>query len=231
MPIHFLHPGRRPAFPEAVEPEPDGLVALGGALEPEVLLEAYGKGIFPWTGAHPIPWYSPDPRLVLFPSAVHVSRSLAKVLRRGVFEVRRDTCFGEVMTRCARQRRPGQAGTWITPNMLQAYGRLHAAGHAHSVEVFRDGTLCGGLYGIAIGRAFFGESMFAAVPDASKVALVTLCGWLADWRFALVDCQQVTGHLMRMGGVALRRQQFLQHLAAAVAAPAAWGVSAADSGR
>jgi leucyl/phenylalanyl-tRNA--protein transferase len=232
MAILFLHPGRSPLFPDEVHPEPDGLVALGGALTPEVLLQAYRRGIFPWTGAHPIPWYSPDPRLVLFPPDVHVSRSMRKLMRHGELTVREDTCFLEVMRRCALQSRPGQQGTWITTNMLATYGQLHAIGHAHSVEVYQAGALVGGLYGVSIGRAFFGESMFAAVPNASKTALIHLCRRLAERGFDLIDCQQVTGHLMRMGAVALPRRLFLERLRPAVAAEDAWGrVSPGDSGR
>ncbi len=226
MPLHLVRSDRVPAFPERYAPEADGLAALGGRLTPELILEAYQKGLFPWTGAAPIPWFSPDPRLVLFPRGVHVSRSLTKVLRRGHLEVRYDTRFAAVMDLCARQPRRQQTGTWITPNMVETYQRLHAMGYAHSVETYARGQLVGGLYGIAMGRAFFGESMVSAVPDASKVALVDLCGRLAAWGFHFVDCQQVTAHLLSMGALPLPRSEYLARLAGAVHEPDAWGAAA-----
>ncbi|MBI4821735.1 MAG: leucyl/phenylalanyl-tRNA--protein transferase [Deltaproteobacteria bacterium] len=209
-------------FPDDLEPDETGLVALGGELHPEILIEAYTKGIFPWTGAHPIPWYSPDPRMVLRPQSIHISRSMKKLLRRERFEVRFDSCFPEVMRRCKGIKRRHERGTWITPNMLVAYGKLHEMGVTHSVETFENGKLVGGLYGVAIGRAFFGESMFAAVDNASKIALISLCRRLATRRYLLVDCQQVTDHLTFMGGSPMPRRQFLDLLGRAVRGPSQW---------
>jgi len=216
MPVVFLDAGARPVFPDDLEPELDGLVALGGELRPDVVLEAYRKGIFPWTGKAPIPWYSPDPRLLLFPAEVHVSRSLAKALRSNRFEVRENERFTEVMKRCAAASRPDQHGTWITRNMIEVYSELHRAGFGRSVEVLEEKKLVGGLYGLAIGRAFFGESMFAAVPNASKIALVHLCRALEAEGCAFIDCQQVTPHLVRMGAVPISRATYLSLLARAL---------------
>lgn len=226
----LLPPGRRPMFPPAAEirPRPDGLVALGGDLAPETLLEAYHKGIFPWDGRFPYPWYSPDPRCVLVPGAFRASHSLVKLARRGRYRVVADTRFREVMTACARQPRPGQGGTWITRSLVDAYGALHDRGVAHSVEVLdADGTLVGGLYGLSLGRAFFGESMFARATDTSKLALGALCRALDAAGYAFVDCQQDTPHLRSLGAVTIPRSEFLERLAAATAAPDGWPEAAA----
>lgn len=219
---YLVDASRRPRFPDDLEPDEDGLVAIGGDLSEEAVLEAYSKGIFPWTGRPPIPWYSPDPRLVLFPADVHVSRSLQKTLRSQIYETVFDRDFAAVMDACRRIPRPRQRGTWITSNMVRTYGALFEHGHAHCVETLRAGELVGGLYGLAIGRAFFGESMFALEPDASKVALVALCRSLERSGFDLIDCQQVTPHLMRLGAVPISRAEFLQRLAAAMRPPAAF---------
>jgi leucyl/phenylalanyl-tRNA--protein transferase len=210
--VHFIRsfPGR---FPDGLEPDEDGLVALGGVLTPELVIEAYRKGMFPWTGDHPIPWFSPDPRLVLFPRDVHVSRSLRKVIRRGTYEVRFDHAFDQTIRACATTARRGSAGlTWITQNMIVTYGELHRQGVAHSVECYRDGQLCGGLYGLTFGKAFFGESMFARESNASKVALYALCERLRAMDFHFIDCQQVTPHLVSLGGVELSRAEYLRRL-------------------
>ncbi len=189
--------------------EPNGLLAIGGDLCSERLLLAYRSGIFPWFGPdQPILWWSPDPRLVLFPERLHVSRSLARVLRREQFTVTMDRDFAAVISECAAPRR-GQAGTWITKTMRDAYLRLHREGHAHSVECWQEGELVGGLYGVAIGRIFFGESMFARVPDASKVAFVRLVGQLEDWGYPLIDCQVHTEHLASLGASPLPRDEFV----------------------
>jgi leucyl/phenylalanyl-tRNA--protein transferase len=209
-----------PADPELRFPDvslalrdPDGLLALGGDLSCERLLLAYRSGIFPWFGPQqPVLWWSPDPRLVLFPEALRISRSLARVLRSNRFAVTLDTAFGAVIEQCAA-RRPGQAGTWITPEMRTAYLQLHAAGHAHSVECWLDGTLAGGLYGVAIGRIFFGESMFTRVSNASKVAFVRLVQQLQAWGFPLVDCQVHTSHLESLGATGMPRDTFVRLLA------------------
>ena len=199
--------------PDRALNEPDGLLAAGGSLNPSRLLRAYRQGIFPWySPGQPILWWSPDPRLVLFPEAINISRSLAKILRKGQFTVTADTCFEAVIAACAAPRAPGQ-GTWITPAMQRAYGRLHRLGHAHSIETWRQGELVGGLYGVAVGRVFYGESMFSRVSDASKVALTALATQLQRWDFAVIDCQMHTDHLVSMGAMAIPRPVFLQLLA------------------
>jgi leucyl/phenylalanyl-tRNA--protein transferase len=193
--------------------DPDGLLALGGDLSSERLLLAYRSGIFPWYGpGQPVLWWSPDPRLVLFPEALRVSRSLARTLRGGSFRVTLDTAFSAVIEQCAA-RRKGQAGTWITAEMRHAYQQLHRAGYAHSAESWQGDTLVGGLYGVAIGRIFFGESMFTRVSDASKVAFVHLVRQLQAWDFPLIDCQVHTRHLQSLGAVDIPRAEFVQQLA------------------
>ena len=199
-----------PEFPdvELAMQEPDGLLAVGGALSTEWLLQAYRHGIFPWYGpGQPILWWAPDPRLVLYPDQLHVSRSLAKVIRKGRYTVTLDAAFNEVVAACAAPR-PGQSGTWITPEMHEAYVRFHHEGYAHSAECWYQGELVGGLYGVAIGGIFFGESMFARATDASKVAFVALVRQLARWGFGLVDCQVHTDHLARLGATAIPRRVF-----------------------
>ena len=192
--------------------EPDGLLALGGDLSVERLLLAYSRGIFPWFGPdQPILWWAPDPRLVLEPAALKISRSLKKTLRQGKFEITMDMAFNGVIEACAK-RRPDQSGTWITAGMMKAYRELHSAGHAHSVECWHEGELAGGLYGVAIGRVFFGESMFTRVTDASKIAFVALTRQLERWGFPLIDCQVHTGHLESLGASMVPRQQFSQIL-------------------
>ena len=192
--------------------EPDGLLAVGGDLQPQRLLYAYRNGIFPWYGPdQPILWWSPDPRLVLFPDQLHVSHSLAKTLRQHRYNVTFDQAFAEVIRQCAAPR-PGQAGTWITPEMEAAYIELHRQGHAHSVECWQRGHLVGGLYGLAIGRVFFGESMFTRMVDASKVGFVTLVRQLERWGYRLIDCQVQTGHLERLGARMIPRREFTRLL-------------------
>ena len=199
---------------------PNGLLAAGADLSPGRLVEAYRNGIFPWfSEGEPILWWSPDPRMVLFPAELKVSRSLDKVLRKGNFEVRADTSFQAVMTACSAPR-PGQDGTWITAQMVQAYVRLHEAGIAHSVETWRDGELVGGLYGIALGRVFFGESMFSRATDASKVALVALVRQLEHWGFGIIDCQMKTRHLASFGAREVPRGEFTRRLQELVHYPA-----------
>ena len=194
--------------------EPNGLLAIGGDLAIETLLNAYRCGIFPWySPGQPILWWSPDPRAVLLPAHVHVSRSLAKRMRNGGFELCCDRDFAAVIDACATPRTPA-SGTWITPEMRRAYLALHADGHAHSIECRIDGRLCGGLYGVAIGRAFFGESMFSLERDASKVVLVTLCRWLCAWGYELLDCQIHSAHLASLGAHDITRAEFAQRLAA-----------------
>lgn len=189
--------------------EPDGLLAVGGDLSPGRLLAAYRQGIFPWYNpGQPILWWAPDPRMVLFPAQLHISRSLARTLRQGKFQLTLDSAFAQVLAACAGPR-PGARGTWITPEMQAAYLRLHQLGHAHSIECWQDGKLVGGLYGVALGRVFFGESMFSHQTNASKVALVTLVQQLAAWGFALLDCQIHSPHLQSLGAGTISRERFV----------------------
>lgn len=224
--------GADPDFPSLSSAlvEPNGLLAAGGALSPRWLLAAYSRGIFPWfSQGEPILWWSPDPRLVLLPEEIHISRSLRRVLRRGSFEVRVDTAFAEVLQGCAAPRKDG-AGTWITPAMHQAYLQMHELGYAHSVECWLGGELVGGLYGMALGRVFFGESMFAKRPDASKVALAHLTRLLAARGYRLIDCQMTTPHLLSMGAREIPRQLFSQAVtafSAETSAPQRWPHDAA----
>ncbi|MFM9968953.1 MAG: leucyl/phenylalanyl-tRNA--protein transferase [Burkholderiales bacterium] len=192
--------------------EPNGLLAMGGDLSPERILSAYRQGIFPWfSPGDPILWWSPDPRMVLYPSEFKVSRSLAKNLRNRSFEVRFDTVFGEVIDACAAPRGE-QPGTWITPAMRAAYMELHRLGYAHSVETWMDGSLAGGLYGVALGNMFFGESMFTRIRDASKIALATMIERFLRDDVALIDCQFHTEHLQSLGARAVSRAEFLRQV-------------------
>jgi leucyl/phenylalanyl-tRNA--protein transferase len=205
------------AFPDPRDADPSGLLAVGGDLSCERLLLAYSQGIFPWySEGQPILWHSPDPRTLLLPQHLHVSRSLRKALRRRRFEVRLDTAFAAVIGACARVPRRGQSGTWITEAMRRAYVALHREGFAHSAEAYEAGRLVGGVYGVSLGGAFFGESMFALRPDASKVAFVTLVAQLGRWRFDFVDCQMPSAHLARFGAVDWPRERFLEALAASL---------------
>lgn len=200
-------------FPDARSAHPDGLLAVGGDLEPATLLAAYRRGVFPWPAdGVDVLWWSPDPRAVLPPDGVHVSRSLARTLRRGRFRVTIDAEFDAVVAACAAPR-VGEDGTWITPAIRQAYGRLHRLGWAHSVEVWAEGTLAGGLYGVAIGALFAAESMFHRVRDASKVALVALAQHARAVGVRLIDVQMPTPHLASMGAVTVPREQYLDQLA------------------
>jgi leucyl/phenylalanyl-tRNA--protein transferase len=192
--------------------EPNGLLAVGGDLSPRRLLAAYRHGIFPWySEGDPILWWSPDPRMVLFPAELRVTRSLAKTLRNASYEVRFDTAFDEVMRGCAAPR-AGEPGTWITAEMRAAYGRLHELGYAHSAETWIEGELAGGLYGVAMGRVFFGESMFTRRRDASKIAFVHLVEHLRAADYGLVDCQMHTEHLASLGARTLPRREFSRRL-------------------
>ncbi len=207
-------------FPPLDQVGPEGLVAAGGNLSPEMLLSAYAQGIFPWySEGQPILWWSPDPRFVLFPGELHLPRSLNRVLKRETFEIRCDSAFERVIEACRTVPRTWQDGTWITPEMLEAYRRLHEMGYAHSVEAYREGELVGGLYGVSLGAAFFGESMFADVTDASKVAFVTFVRRLQAAGFFLIDCQVYTEHLARFGAVNLPRTEFVRLLDRALEQP------------
>lgn len=208
------------AWPSLERTRPDGIVAIGGDLKLPRLLAAYRRGIFPWySEGQPILWHSPDPRFVLPPSALHVPRSLAKLLKKGPYQLTLDTAFEQVIDACASTDRPGQNGTWITREMRNAYLELHHQGWAHSAEAWLEGQLVGGLYGVAIGGAFYGESMFAHAPDASKAAFTTLVRQLEAWGFGLIDCQQQTHHLARFGAVTWPRARFCAELARLVVLP------------
>lgn len=223
--IPFLHASD--PFPpvECALTDPNGLLAAGGDLSPARLLEAYYRGIFPWFGDDdPVLWWSPDPRMVLYGEELRVSRSLRRVLRSGRFRVTVDTAFPAVMAGCGEPR-PGQDGTWITPAMTAAYCRLATLGFAHSVETWLGDSLVGGLYGVALGRMFFGESMFARVTDASKVAFVHLVRQLERWDMPLIDCQMSTAHLASLGAREISRAEFISQLRRLVSrppAPAPW---------
>ena len=218
MPVYRL--GEALRFPPPEEADSSGLLAVGGDLSPDRLLLAYSNGIFPWPLVErPLLWFSPDPRMVLRPAELVVSRSLRKTLRRGGFEVRLDTAFHRVVHRCAEVPRRDEAGTWITTDMADAYAGLHELGFAHSAETWQDGELVGGLYGVSLGLSFFGESMFADRPDASKVAFVVLVRQLHAWGFDLIDCQVHTDHLARFGAREWTRRRFLTALQRSLTAP------------
>lgn len=200
-------------FPPVDHANPDGLLAFGGDLSPQRLIMAYANGIFPWYSEYePILWWSLDPRLIIRPGEMKVSKSLRHTLRSGKFEMRIDTNFREVMLHCANTPREGQDGTWIIDDMVEAYCHLYELGIAHSFETYQNDTLVGGLYGLAIGKAFFGESMFHTVTDASKVAFYHLHQFLRNNDFKLIDCQQETKHLMSLGAYSVPRSEFLKEL-------------------
>ncbi|MBW1987961.1 MAG: leucyl/phenylalanyl-tRNA--protein transferase [Deltaproteobacteria bacterium] len=218
MPVFAL--GEECVFPDPRLSRADGLIAVGGDLNTERLLCAYRQGIFPWYGpTEPILWWSPDPRMLLFPDRIHISRRLGRILRQGRFTFSMDRAFSRVIRLCAELRERLGHGTWLTPEMITAYEELHRQGYAHSVETWAGGELAGGLYGVSLGRCFFGESMFHLVPDASKAALAALAGQLTQWDFDFIDCQMVTGHLLRMGATPVSRRQFLRLLENALTRP------------
>ncbi len=207
-------------FPDPRLARSDGLLAVGGDLDPSRVLLAYAHGIFPWySEGQPILWHSPDPRFVLFPEELHVGRSLKKVMRKGHIDLTMDGAFAEVIDACARTPRPGQRGTWITRDMRSAYIELHRAGFAHSAEAWMNGQLVAGVYGVSIGRCFFGESMFSSVSDGSKVAFVALVRQLLRWDFELIDSQVRTQHLERFGGRAIPRSEYLELLDRLISSP------------
>lgn len=208
---------------DAALAEPNGLLAAGGDLSPARLIDAYRNGIFPWySDDQPLMWWSPDPRMVLFPAELRLPRSLKKRLRRHDYEIRTDSSFEQVMQACAEPRY-GQAGTWITTDMIAAYCGLQALGHAHSVETWIDGRLAGGLYGIAIGHMFYGESMFTRATDASKLALAHLVRQLGRWGYGMIDCQMKTSHLAAFGAREIPRVEFMHKLQELVNYPAPIG--------
>ncbi len=232
-------PWRLAASPDAPFPpadtalrDPDGLLAVGGDLHPRRLLNAYAGGIFPWFSEdEPILWWSPDPRMVFRTDGVHLSSRFRRQLRHSAWRVTADTAFVEVMQACAAAPRPGQDGTWISAAMVDAYGRLHAMGHAHSIEVWDGTALVGGIYGVALGTMFFGESMFSGVSGGSKVALAALAAILRGWGWELIDAQVENPHLLRMGASHLPREAFLAHVRQAVRQPGLPGAWTAAIGR
>jgi leucyl/phenylalanyl-tRNA--protein transferase len=226
MPVYRLDD--RLVFPPPELGPRRGPIAVGGDLRPDRLLLAYSMGIFPWEG-HPLRWHSPDPRMVLLASELHVSRSLEKTLRRGIFRVTFDTAFTDVMVACASAARPGQQGTWITPEMVDSYSELHRRGVGHSAETWDGDALVGGLYGLSLGTAFFGESMFAHTSDASKVAFVRLVRQLERWGIPLIDCQVHTPHLAGLGAREWPRRVYLEALRSALEKPTRLGPWRSDA--
>jgi len=211
MPVYLLDD--TPGFPPPHLAMENGLLAMGGDLSNERLLLAYQMGIFPWySEGEPILWWSPDPRLVLYPEEIHISKSLQKILKKGVFQVTLDLVFEQIIHACATIRRNKEEGTWITQEMMDAYIRLHNIGAAHSVETWFEGTLAGGFYGVALGRCFFGESMFARISNASKVALAKLADHLRSLSFHMIDCQMTTPYLKQFGAREIPRRQFIKEL-------------------
>ncbi|QTN37717.1 leucyl/phenylalanyl-tRNA--protein transferase [Cryomorphaceae bacterium] len=214
MPIYAL--SDRLEFPHPELTDPSGILAVGGDLRPERLLLAYQLGIFPWFNADEPPmWWCPDPRMVLYPGELKVSKSMRSTLNRKAFKVTCDQAFEEVIQACGTIPRPGQDGTWITPEIISGYSELHRQGFAHSVEVWSDDTLVGGLYGVSLGRAFFGESMFSRQSNASKYGFISLVQALADRGFSLIDCQVHTEHLASLGAKEIDRDVFLEEIAVA----------------
>jgi leucyl/phenylalanyl-tRNA--protein transferase len=226
MPVRPL--GRALVFPPLDHAE-DGLLAVGGDLSPERLLVAYRSGIFPWYDESlPILWHSPDPRCVLPLDRLHVGRTLRRFVTQGIYDIRYDTAFERVIRACQKTPRPGQDGTWITEEMARAYLVLHRMGYAHSIEAWRDGELVGGLYGVSLGRVFFGESMFSWKPNASKVALVRLAERVRRWGFPLIDAQVPTPHTVAMGAEEWPRATFIEVLRRELAHPTRRGSWAAE---
>jgi leucyl/phenylalanyl-tRNA--protein transferase len=206
----FLSEDERFLFPHPDKATPEGILAVGGNLSPGMLLSAYGQGVFPWFSENePVLWWSPDPRFVLFPRELRVSESMKKVIRKGLFTYGIDTRFRDVVTACSRTPRPGQNGTWITEGMIEGYSRLHELGYAHSVEVYSGCELVGGLYGVSLGRVFFGESMFTWKPNASKAAFLLFGLALGSLGFDIIDSQVSTAHMESMGGRYVSRKEYL----------------------
>ena len=211
MPLHFL--SSKIEFPDPTSSTEDGLLAAGGDLSPERLIEAYSKGVFPWySDGQPILWFSPDPRMMLYPDHFKCSTSLQRDIQSNRFEIRIDTVFREVIHSCASAPRPGQEGTWITPDMIDAYIEMHQLGYAHSFETFHKGSLVGGLYGLSLGAAFFGESMFHIKSNASKIALSHLVTFAKKHGFDFIDAQAPSSHLQGLGATLVPRNRFLEEL-------------------
>ena len=222
MPVFKL--SKRLSFPPPHLAIKEGLLAVGGDLSPERLLLSYQSGIFPWySDGDPILWWAPDPRLILKPDEIILSRSLRRTIRKELYTVTRDTHFRHIINACAQTRRKGGPGTWITPEMASAYTRLHQMGYAHSFETWCDGQIVGGLYGVSLGRCFFGESMYAALADASKVALAALAEFAQDNKFEFIDCQLPTDHLKSMGAREIPREDFMIRLTLSLQYPSLKG--------
>ena len=218
MPVYLLPD--EPLFPPPSEAEPDGLLAVGGDLSPERLINAYAEGIFPWfRDDEDIFWYSPDPRMVLFPEELKISASLHRVIRSNKFLMTADEDFGGVIRACAEAARPGQDGSWIDEEFIKGYSELHKLGIAHSFEVWQEGCLVGGLYGVSMGRAFFGESMFYKVANASKVAFYHMVEKIKTWQFHFIDCQVETDLLIQFGARPVPRAEYLERLKTALGFP------------
>lgn len=206
-------------FPDPMDSESDGLLAIGGDLSPQRLVSAYATGVFPWYERKPILWWSPDPRTIMYPANYKISKSLKRTIKSGKFEVRFDTAFSRVIDMCARIPRDDENGTWITTDMKMAYKRLFVLGIAHSAETFHNNHLVGGLYGVSIGKAFFGESMFHTETDASKIAFAGLSQWLLERDFMFIDCQMHTEHLQSLGAENIPKTEYLKLLAKAISFP------------
>lgn len=207
-------------FPPPQEAHPEGVVCFGGNLSPGMLLSAYRQGIFPWySEGQPILWWSPEPRFVLFPEELHISRSMKKLYKKRAYRISVDEDFSDVIEGCSRIERPGQEGTWITDEMKEAYKEMHRLGYAHSVEVWQDKTLAGGLYGISLGSLFFGESMFSKRPNASKYGFLAFAAALRSAGFSLIDSQVYTPHLSSLGARDIPRAEYLEHLYDGLSAP------------
>jgi leucyl/phenylalanyl-tRNA---protein transferase len=218
--VHYLLANSAFEFPPVSQTDEDGILAVGGDLQPGRLIEAYRRGIFPWySDGLPILWHCPNPRFVLVPEKLHVPKSLKKQMARGHYEVKFDSNFAAVIDGCAQTKRAGQRGTWITRDMRKAYLALHELGYAHSAETYLNGTLVGGLYGVSLGLVFFGESMFSKADDASKVAFIALVEWMISWGVALIDCQQETEHLRRFGAELWPREKFVSRLGSLTGQP------------
>ena len=225
----YLAENERFLFPAPEKAKHDSIIAWGGNLSPGMLLSAYEQGLFPWySKGEPVIWHSPDPRFVIFPQTLHVSASMKKLLKRGQFTITLDRHFPAVIRACSRVERPGQGGTWITESMISAYRELHRLGWAHSAEARFEGKLSGGCYGIRLGSAFFGESMFSLKPNASKAAFITLARLLFKDGVSFIDCQQPTRHMESLGGVEIGRREFLALLRENLAARAGPEADRAD---
>lgn len=210
--------------PECALNEPNGLLAVGGDLSPERILAAYHQGIFPWFNpGDPILWWSPSPRTVIYPEQLHISKSLQKLLRKGIYRVTFDNCFEDVMRSCAAPRTYAD-GTWISEDIIAGYTELHRRGYAHSVEVWQENQLVGGLYGMALGNVFFGESMFSHADNASKFGFAYLVRQLRQWKFELIDCQVANDHLFSLGAVEIPREEFQKILVNFVHAPSVYSL-------